>query len=294
MELSPDIENYIYQLHSKYQHWQSIIESFPKRQIQKYFDSIMEQHPQVMILIRANAKGIVVNQSIRDERNHLTIKTIAQCPWFTEVVRNQKEYDCIYEESKGGYCSNYLYWSGPIFCWKGYKAPVEVEDLNSGKTWIEPGKSPRFIGVFVAKLDLIKCFEAICSTGVPPFSIRVNFKEAFSCKWDKKIDYVEVRKFVGGINLTGEYWGPLGNSIISMRYPKSALSNVGSIHAKKNDTVSAEKTSGKIIALPFSGSAPVKTTRNSMCIIVSIVVLAILAAVFLFFMIRKKILNRQF
>jgi hypothetical protein len=292
-ELSPDISNYIYQLHSAFQHWQSIIESSPRRQIQIYFDSIMEQHQQVMMLIKANAKGIVVNQTVRDKSNRRKIKTIAQCPWFSTVVQNQKEYAFINEESKGDYCGYYLYWSGPIFCWKGYKDPVEVWDLNSNKIIrTESGKPPRFVGVFVAKLDLIKCFEPICSTGVRPFLIRVNFKEVFSCKWDKKIDYVEVREFVGWIDFRGEHSGLLGDGIISIRYPKSALTNGGSMDTKKNDILSGAGTSAKKTALPASDSKTVKTARNSPYIIIAIIILAVILASFLFFMIRNRILNR--
>ena len=222
----------------------------PPGQVNAYFSKTIKKHQTLNALFKINAKGIVVNEYVRSEKPLKKKRTVSKQPWYSRVVKTQKDVNCLVREKNGRY---YLYWSSPLF------------RKVSG--------AQRFDGVVTAKIDVWDCFYKLASTSPESFLIRLNGTTLYAHLWENKRIFVEDRLAVPGIEK------------ISVRYQKSGVSPIAVPQAKEPDITAPAaitRTVSQISSIiPNSTNASTlavgnKRMKNNIPIIIGLIIIILI------------------
>jgi hypothetical protein len=246
----------------------SLVKSARAPQLGGYFAGIIKRNPSFASLMKVDAKGNVTCERVKGRQQLAKKRTVAQRTWFVKAAKGLKEFDCLVNDKNGRPLG---YWSFPI--------------VAEG-----PGGAKRFMGVFVAVVDLKACFLAIAKTGTQPFLVRLSDRDFFENSWNSNMIFVVYRLPVPGVD----------NLIV--RYQKSNVSSVPQPPPiVRSDSLSVTSPSAAPAAAPAdpkdtSGAnlqAPsVSPAKKNMPFIVSLIVLIIVVSVLLIIQVADRI-NRN-
>jgi len=237
-----------------------VIKSRSAKQVNAYFAKTVKKHQPLTAIMKTNAKGIVINEYVRNEKSIKRKQNVAKQIWFSRAAKSRKENDCLAREENGRY---YLYWTIPIF------------RTVSG--------SRLFDGALIAKVDLWDCFHKIAAASAEPFLIRLNTKTLYAHVWENKRIFVEDALSIPGIDK------------ISVRYQKIGVIAIAA--TQKNQTpdqspadsiVQTARETGAEKQIVTSTQPDAKPIKSTIPIIIGLILIILTVSVLLIIQVTRR------
>ena len=141
------------------------------------FGKLLMQYPEIVLIIRAGSKGVVVNYANREGDDKGFGADVSDSVWYASPKSTMSPwYGTLTKENR----RSVLLWSRPL--------PVGGE---------------RFGGVVAIKIDVTTCFKEFAAQEKGPFQILLNGQSYYYLSWSDSIPFTEHTVTVpGGIKFT--------------------------------------------------------------------------------------------
>ena len=127
----------------------------------RHFVNALVKYPAMTTLLRANAKGVLVNEVVRGKRPQRVYRNVAAQRWFVEA-KGWRPYDGAVSEKESAML---LLWARPIVVAK-------------------PSGARRFAGAVAVKVDLAECLRTVTTVYDRPFQLLVKGQVFFAHRWE--------------------------------------------------------------------------------------------------------------
>ncbi len=140
------------------------------------FRKLITQYPEVVLVLRTNAKGIVVNDIERQGKAGGLHANVSDSVWYTSPKKSLDPwFGPLVKENR----RSYLFWSVPL-------------------TAHTPLGGDRFVGVVAIKIDIFDCFKDLAAQAKGPFEILLNGKSFYYLSWTDSIPFDETDVTIPG------------------------------------------------------------------------------------------------
>jgi hypothetical protein len=159
----------------------TLIPSLPEARMKEvapvnvFFRKIITQYPEIVLIMRTNSKGAIVNYVDKEGENAGLGSGVADSDWYAMPKKNMAP------------------WYGKL----------TKENRRSCLLWSRPLGGERFGGVVAFKIDITTCFKDFALTTRGPFQILLDGKSFYYLSWNDGVPFKEYDVAVpGGIIFT--------------------------------------------------------------------------------------------
>jgi hypothetical protein len=233
--------------------------------VDRLFLHELKSHQPYLSLIRADSKGLVINNVVRLEETKpaKNKESVADQPWFKYVNTKHEAYTGhIKDEERGRY---YLVWVAPV--------------LSKG-----PAGKDLFVGAVELKIDIWDCFHQFAKNTDTPFLVRMEQKGLYSNKWKDDVAYSEEPIEVPGIEK------------ITVRYPRPAAAAAPvDTQIASTAAIDSAKIKATQDSITAARAAKQKATLDKIVIAVAVIALLVLIILLvrLFLALRQRMIMRK-
>lgn len=151
------------------------------------FRKLITQYPEIVLVLRTDAKGIVVNNIERQGKAEGLHANVSDSVWYASPKKSMEPwFGPLVKENR----RSYLLWSVPL----------------AAHT---PLGGDRFVGVVAIKIDVFGCFKDLAAQAKGPFEILLNGKSFYYLSWTDSIPFDETDVTIPG------------NVFLGVRVPKT-------------------------------------------------------------------------
>jgi hypothetical protein len=143
----------------------------------RFFVTTLTRYPTLATLMRANAKGVLVNEVARGKRAQRVYRNVSTQRWFSEV-KGWHDYHGFVTDKDG---RAYLFWAKPI-----------AIGTSTG--------ARRFAGAAAVRLDLSECLGRLASGREEPLQVLVDGKPYLSFHWDQVKSFDQTGLDIAGLH----------------------------------------------------------------------------------------------
>lgn len=120
------------------------------------FQELLRKNSPIIKLFRVNSNGIIINESTKNNSNHV-MRNISGQQWFSQVQRNAQPYFGVTRDSAG---PAFLFWVWPL-----------------------KNTTGQFAGVMAAKIDPAEIIRFVDEQNTVPLKLEVNGSPVLSNNW---------------------------------------------------------------------------------------------------------------